>query len=376
MMIVGVLTLVATMRGSVAEAGLAAAAAGLGTAASGPASGVLADRIGQRRVLLILAPISVAAAGGLLAAVYAGAALPAVLGVTAVLGATTPQAAPFSRSRLVGVAAAARSEVTRWRAGSLVQSYESVMDELSFVIGPVIVGVLSGFVAPWAPLALSALVTVTFVLWFALHPSVDAALGRTSGGDASAVSPWTGRVLLLASAMLLVGGVFGSVLTSLTEFLRIRGLEGQTGLVYGAMSAGAIVVAIGAAALPRRFGLPARWVVFAVIGIAGAGVMALSGTLGPVIVGLVLSGCGVGALLVVLFSLAAEAAPSGRATTVLTTLQSSLVVGQALASAIVGAVAQHAGATTGFWIATGLVVGLLVLSLVNLLLRPDATPRP
>ncbi len=55
MMIVGVLTLVATLRGSVAEAGLSAAAAGLGTAIAGPASGVLADRLGQRVVLLALA---------------------------------------------------------------------------------------------------------------------------------------------------------------------------------------------------------------------------------------------------------------------------------------------------------------------------------
>src|SRR5690606_33545145 len=44
MMIVGVLTIVATVRGSVAEAGLIAAVAGIGTAACGPGIGSLADR--------------------------------------------------------------------------------------------------------------------------------------------------------------------------------------------------------------------------------------------------------------------------------------------------------------------------------------------
>lgn len=371
MMIVGVLTLVATVRGSVAEAGLAAAAAGLGTAAAGPASGVLADRFGQRRVLLVVAPVSIVAALGLLAVVQAPIA--AVLAVAAALGGTTPQVSPFSRSRLVGVAAAARSEATRWRAGSLVQSYESVMDELSFVIGPVIVGVLTGFVAPWAPLALSAVVTATFIVWFALHPTVAAIGPAAERGDGS---PWTARVMLLAVSMLLVGAVFGSVLTALAEFLRVRGLEEQTGLVYGAMSAGAIVVAIGAAALPRRWALGARWAAFAVIGAAGAIVLALSGSVPVLLTGLVLSGCGVGALLVVLFSLGASAAPAGRTTTVLTTLQSSLVVGQAIASAVVGGVAQAAGAATGFWITTCLVAGLLALAVLNLVLKPAATPRP
>ena len=143
-------------------------------------------------------------------------------------------------------------------------------------------------------------------------------------------------MFLLAAAMLLVGGVFGSILTALTEFLRLRGIESQTGIVYGAMSAGAIIVAVGAAALPRRFTLGARWVVFAAIGLVGAAVLALSDSVPLAVLGLFLSGCGVGALLVVLFSFGALAAPPGRATTVLTTMQSALIVGQAVAAAAGG----------------------------------------
>ncbi len=110
-------------------------------------------------------------------------------------------------------------------------------------------GFLTSLIAPWAPLALSVLLSAGFVVWFALHRTVGAAV-RLADHTPDAPSPWSGRVLLLAAAMLLVGGVFGSVLTALAEFLRLRGLEGQTGAVYGAMSAGAIVVAIVAAALP------------------------------------------------------------------------------------------------------------------------------
>ena len=379
MMIVGVLTLVATLRGSVAEAGLSAAAAGLGTAIAGPATGVIADRLGQRIVLLALAALSILASAGLVVLGYAGAPLTALLAVSFALGASIPQVSPFSRSRLVGVAAATRSEATRWRAGSLVQSYESAMDELSFVIGPVLVGVLTAFIAPWAPLAIGAALTASFVVWFALHPTVAAAVHHPLAGTVTS-SPWTPYVFLLAGATLLVGGVFGSTLTALTEFLRQRGLESQTGIVYGAMSAGAIIVAVGAAALPRSFSLGARWAVFAGVGLVGAALLALSDSVPLALLGLFLSGCGVGAILVVLFSLASLAAPRGRATTVLTTLQSSLVVGQAAAAAAGGVIAQAYGPATGFWVATALVAGLLVLAIANASVArgamTDATPPP
>jgi MFS family permease len=170
---------------------------------------------------------------------------------------------------------------------------------------------------------------------------------------------------LLIVAMFLVGGVFGSTLTAVTAFMRERGRVEEAGVVYGAMSVGAIVVALAVAALPARFTLAARWPVFAVLGVAGGAALALSGSLALLVPALVLSGCGVGAVLVTLFSLGAEAAPAGRATTVLTALQSTLVVGQAVVTALGGALVDAAGSAAGFWVAAGSVAALLVLGLLN-----------
>ncbi|MEZ5190288.1 MAG: MFS transporter [Schumannella sp.] len=172
MMIVGVLTIVATVRGSVAEAGLVAAVAGIGTAACGPGIGSLADRYGQRRVLLVVSAVSILAAGGLLAAVAASSPTGVLVPLAAVLGGTTPQVAPFSRSRLVGFASLAREGGRRARAISYVMSYESIADEASFVLGPVLVGALTAFVHPAAPLAASMALTATVVVAFALRAPV------------------------------------------------------------------------------------------------------------------------------------------------------------------------------------------------------------
>lgn len=368
MMIVGVLTLVATARGSVAEAGLVAAAAGIGTAACGPGIGALADRAGQRRVLIAVSAVSILAGAGILIAVATGAPLAVLVLVAAVLGGSTPQVSPFSRSRLVAFASLAGTPDRRARATSFVMSYESVADEASFVLGPVLVGLLTALVHPAAPLIVAMALTATVVVAFALR----SAPAMRDAGAGSAPAPHlplgallrSRRIPLLIVAMFLVGGVFGSTLTAVTAFMRERGQVEEAGIVYGAMSIGAIVVALVVAALPRRFGLAARWPAFAVLGVAGCAAMTLSGSLALLVPALALSGVGVGAVLVTLFSLGAEAAPAGRATTVLTALQSTLVVGQALITALGGALAEARGSAAGFAVATVLVMALLVLGLV------------
>jgi MFS family permease len=225
--------------------------------------------------------------------------------------------------------------------------------------------------------------TLTVVVGFALHrtgavvaapaPETHAPGSATASGAAAHESTIAlllrPRILLLLAAMLLVGGVFGSTLTALTEFMRERGAVGASGIVYGAMSAGAILVALVVAALPARFTLPARWLLFAVVGLCGAGVMAAAGSIPAVVVGLALSGCGIGAVLVTLFCLGAAEAPAHRTTTVLTALQSTLVVGQALVTAACGALVESADAAAGFLVTAGLALGLIALALIRVGVR-------
>lgn len=363
MMIVGVLTLVLSVRGSIAEAGLAAACTGIGTAACGPTAGALADRFSQRAVLLVCCGLSLLSIVGLLALLARAAPIAAVVALAFLVGGTTPQVAPFSRARLAGFASTPRSESSRARATAAVMSYESVMDEASFVLGPVLVGLLTTLIAPWAPLLIAAALSCTVVVAFSLHPSAAAAPRRTEA-DLPRAPVVSARIVVLAVAMLLVGGIFGSVLTALSEFMRARGAGEQTGIAYGAMSVGAILAAVIVAVLPARFTLVPRWAAFAVVGLLGTAVLAAAPSIGLAVAGLFLAGAGVGAVLVALFSLGAGAAPEGRATTVLTTLQSTLVVGQALSTAACGVLVQAGGATAGYTVTVALVAVLAVLALV------------
>ena len=103
MMVVGVLTVVVSARESLSLGGLTSAAVGLGTACFGPLLGAAADRFGQRTVLLALAVGNAAMLLLFTAVVYGPAADGFVLLTAIGIGATAPQVAPLSRSRLVTI---------------------------------------------------------------------------------------------------------------------------------------------------------------------------------------------------------------------------------------------------------------------------------
>src|SRR5690625_4640484 len=73
MSIVSVLTLLTLVRESYVEAGIAAAAVGLGSALMAPIMGVAADRVGQRIVLIVTGIINIATIIGMNLLVAGGA---------------------------------------------------------------------------------------------------------------------------------------------------------------------------------------------------------------------------------------------------------------------------------------------------------------
>mgnify|MGYP006196553343 CR=1 FL=1 len=103
MMVVGVLSLVVAARDSLALGGLNSAMVGIGAACFGPVLGALADRFGQRRVLLGAGAASTTALGLMAWVAYGPLPDVAVLTVAFLVGASAPQIAPMSRSRLVQV---------------------------------------------------------------------------------------------------------------------------------------------------------------------------------------------------------------------------------------------------------------------------------
>ena len=379
MMVVGVLTVVVSSRGSLALGGLTSAAVGLGTAVVGPLLGAAADRYGQRVVLLISAIVN----GTMLAVfawvVYSPAADPLVLITALLIGASAPQVSPMSRSRLVAIISERMPESTRAKTISGTFSYESAADETVFVFGPFLVGVLASAIAPWAPLVGAALLTFVFVGAFALHPTarhISAERHADGSAPSKASELFRPELLVVVLGILGVGLFFGAMLTALTSFMADRGDAEQAGLLYGVMGIGSAALALGVAWLPPRFTLRARWLVFGGILFLGTLLVAGASSVETMLIALAIMGIGIGPTLVTQYSFGAARSPLGRSATVMTMLGSGVVVGQAAASAITGAVAESLGTGAALLLPVCAAAVVLIAGIANWFLSdPRRTPR-
>ncbi|KJQ53038.1 MFS transporter [Microbacterium sp. SA39] len=377
MMVVGVLTVVVSARGSLSLGGLTSAAVGLGTACFGPLLGAAADRFGQRGVLLALAVANGTMLVIFTVTVYGAGADGFVLLAAVGIGATAPQVAPLSRSRLVTIIRERMPEAQRTRTLSGTMAYESAADETVFVFGPFLVGILASALAPWAPLVGAAALTVVFVGAFALHPSGrHVSLERDADGKApSAISDlFRPQLLIVVLGILGVGIFFGAMLTALTSFMADRGAPEQAGLLYGVMGVGSAILALGVAWLPPVFTLRTRWLVFSGILLAGTALLPFADSPATMTIALAIMGVGIGPTLVTQYSFGAARSPIGRSATVMTMLGSGVVVGQSLGAATTGGIAESIGTAPALFIPVIAALVVFVAGVVNWFLSRTA-PR-
>ncbi|MDJ0456234.1 MFS transporter [Arthrobacter sp. NQ7] len=372
MLTVGTLTLVTSVSGSFAAGGSAAGAVGIGSALGAPLLGALADRRGQRPVLLLAAVLNTAAVMALVFAAMATAAgdfPPAVLTAAFAAGASCPQVGPLARVRWMSLTASgAGAGETRGDGGrdlDAALSYESTADEVTFVLGPALVGILASLVAPWLPLALAAAMTITLVPAFAVHPT-HRAVPVTRARNVkrrrfarTARLPWA--VALPVLAMVCMGTFFGSTQAALSAFsAQLAGSE-IAGLLYAVMGLSSAAAALSVAYWPRRLGPALRWVLCAALMAGLAFLLLVPSSLPMMALVLLVLGLPVGPVMVTVFAVGGTLAPAGRLSTVMTALASGIVAGTALGSSIGGQLAQLHGPAAAFLVPVGAAAGLALL---------------
>ncbi len=369
MLTVGALTLVTTASSSYAAGGFAAGAVGLGSALGAPLLGFLADKRGQRIVLLVSAVLNTLAIAGLLLVTlngdgFTGSALALLLAAAFLTGFTSPQIGPLARVRWMAM--------TRGNPRSSLDtalSYEGTADELTFVLGPALVGLLASLIAPWLPLALAAALTLILVSAFAMHHTVaysDAGSrpgydDGTAGDEEHLPAYRPAFVLLPVAGMIAVGTFFGSTQAFLTAFAGQFGAPETAGLLYAMMGLSSAVAALSVAYWSQGFSHPNRWMASAAGMAVAAAALALPGTITGMLVVLFILGIFVGPTMVTIFSIGSLVAPGHRLGTVMTLLASGIVAGAAIGSALAGALAEASGAAGAALVPASAAAVLLVL---------------
>ncbi|MFJ5971229.1 MFS transporter [Streptomyces sp. NPDC093060] len=343
----GSVLLVARTSGSLAAAGLTGGALALGQVACGPLVGRLADRHGQRTVVLAFSLANALAVAALVTGALAGLPTPVLALLGAVAGATVPLVGPLARTRLVALAR--RAGAPEPTVG-VALSFESTLDELSFVLGPALVGLAAVLAHPAYALAGAALLVATCGTGFALHPTARAVRPGPERARAATVAraPVPRSVHALRAALALQGAMFGACQAGITALTARLGQEDQAGLVYAAMGVMSAVAGLAMAAVPARLGLPARWrLATGAALVLSLPLLRTDGMTGLYAVVTVL-GIAYAPHLITVFGITERTVPPARLSEAMAFATSALVGGQALAVAATGRLAETYGPSAAF----------------------------
>jgi MFS family permease len=341
----GSVLLIASETGSYAFGGAVAAVGAVTTAVAGPLIGRLADGHGQRRVLLPVVVVFVAAGVVFLLAVREDWPRWLVFLGAGLGGACIPPVASMIRVRWTHLLRG-----THRLPAALAM--ESVVDELVFIVGPVLVTFLST-----AGHATSGVVTAFGLA--AVGSLLFAAQRRTEPpphpheerhGRSSAMRTTGLRVLFVVGAA--VGAVLGTLEISLVAFADEAGARGLSGVLIAGLAVGSMVSGIGWGTVhwrqPLRVRLAVALAVLAVLTVP----LALVGGVGVMVPFVVVAGIAVSPSLISSFTLAELLVPRAAVTEAFTWIGTAIALGVAVGSSIAGRVVDTAGANAAFLVAT------------------------
>lgn len=411
----GTVLLISAITGRYGLAGTVAAAGSIGYAVCAPQAAKLADRFGQHRVLRPLALIFALSTIIFIGCAELRAPLWALVLSGLAAGASMPSLGSMVRARWSALLGDSPRLHTAF-------AFESVNDEMIFVVGPVIVTVLATEVYPAAGLALATLLCVTGTLLFAAQrrteprplarrpgpapsaaaetpppplsapvaaapppsapsPSAAPRAAPPAAAPRAALAAWRGRfrapapgLIVLVPVYWCLGVTFASVDLSTIAFAQEHGHKPLAGFLLGCYALGSAAGGLMYGSRSWRTPVERRFLISLCCTAAGiATFWAQPGLLSLALV-IFVSGLTISPTFIAGYSLVEGQAPVQRRTEGMAWLSSSISVGVATGSALVGHIIDASGARWGYaFAAAGGLAAVLTCLLGTRRLRP---PRP
>lgn len=344
MMTLGIVILVSSVSGSYAAAGAVSAAYVIGNAVVAIPHGRLADRFGQRVVLLIDSLVFAVATGLLIGSVTHDWAAHWPYVWAALAGVSLPQIGALVRARWSAMLQEKREGNQLHTAFAI----ESIGDEVVFVSGPTLVTLLSTTFDPttglWVALALGTIGTLAL----AAQRSTEPPAHRSTSASGRGVMPWR-RLLLITAAAAAVGSVFGAMEVATVAYAEDAGHPSWAGYVLTMLALGSLIAGVlaGAHTFKASYIVRARWGVLALV---------LPFTLIPftsslwLLGGLMfLAGLAVAPTIIAVMSFVEHVAPAARLTEAMGLVQTGLAAGIAPGTWTAGLLADAHGGPAAFW---------------------------
>ncbi|MFH0244133.1 MFS transporter [Streptomyces sp. HK10] len=348
MLSISAVIMIATTRGSYALAGAVTATGLVATALLAPLVARLVDRHGQARIAVPAVCLSAAASLTLLLCVRYDAPDWTLFAAYAA-GSTAPNTGGMARARWAYLYRGPSPEAEAAR--HTANSFEQALDELCFMLGPVLATFLCVSLFPEAGTLTATVLLLGGTLLFAAQRRTEPPVAPHDGpARAAALLRIPGLSGLLA-AFLATGAVFGALEVVTVAYADGLGHKGAAGAVLAlqALGSGAAGLAFGAL---RPAGSPGRR--FAVCVGAMAALMTLpllASTAGSLLVlapALLVAGMATAPAMVTGMTLVQRLTPSGRLNEGMTLAVTALLGGIAAGSAAGGWAAEHLGGSWGY----------------------------
>ena len=320
--------------GSFARAGAVSAAYGAAAGLGLPLLGRLVDRVGQTRVLAVVALLHGCATAALVALGLSGAPTGALAAAGAVAGFTVPPISPCLR----GIFADLLDGAETLRAALVL---DAIVLELVFIGGPALTALLVAVASPAAALVVGAVVTVGGAWAFAWTPPSRAWRGSgPAGGLAGPLRSPGLRTLLISSVGLGFG--LGTLEVALPAFGVEEGSRSWGGVFIAALSAGSAAGGLwyGAVAPP---GVRRAYLVLGVVLSAGIALLALPGSALAMVLLAPVAGAALAPLTAAVNELTGEVAPEGTLTEAYAWAITAAVGGLAAGTAAAGVIIDEVG---------------------------------
>jgi MFS family permease len=366
----GTVLLISAITGKYGVAGTVSAVGSLGYAFSSPRLGRLVDSRGQRSVLLPLLAVFTASTALLITAVELHLPTWAFFVPGAIAGATMPSLGAMVRARWSVLLAGSH----RLHAAF---SFESVADELCFVIGPAAVTLLATEVSPASGVGVAAVLCLLGTLWFAAQRGTEPVVvppewPKGPRRRRGAAAP---GLIVLAPVYVLLGAMFVSIDLSTVAFAQHFGHKPLAGFILGTYAFGSGTGGLWYGSRQWRAPVEKRFALTLTLTVLGMATFWAQPNLITLTCVIYLCGLTIAPTLIAGFSLLEAQAKPGRRTEAMSWLSSGISVGVAAGASVVGFVIDAHGPRIGYVFGAACGAASAVTCIVGLpRLRPVAVP--
>ncbi|TQE22760.1 MFS transporter [Streptomyces ipomoeae] len=340
MMGIGVVTMISQLTGRYGLAGALSATIALSAAVLGPQISRLVDQYGQRRVLRPATLFALAAAAGLLFAAHYGWPDWVLYVCSAGIG-CVPSLGAMTRARWAALYRGTPQLHTAY-------SFESVVDEICFIFGPIISIGLSTVWFPEAGPLLAGGFLAAGVFWLTAQRATEPEPHPRERHDKRGSALRSPGLRVLVATFVATGAIFGAVDVVTVAFAEEQGHKAAASVVLAIYAAGSCLAGIVFGLLRFSGAAELRWL----LGVCGMAVsmipLLLVGNLPFLAVALFVAGLSIAPTMITTMALIEEHVPRAQLTEGMTWVSTGLAVGVALGSSVSGWVIDAAGAKAGY----------------------------